>query len=113
MRLEEVTFDNIWYVVSEVQISEELYNEFKKGYVEDTKYALLLPVLGIEDGVKFLFEASNGLIFNIKVDGIRRLYILYNLVKRFLEEVYDNKYYFGRHKMLYELKLVIFLNKMY
>ena len=55
----------------------------------------------------------NSLIFNIKVNGTKKLYILYNLVKRFLKKIYDNKYYFNRNKILYELKSVNFLNKIY
>ena len=90
-------------------------SKFKSKYKENIKYAPFLPQLegSTENGIKFPFKVNNGLIFNIKINGIRKLYILYNLIKRFLKKVYDNKYYFNCDKILYELKSVTFLNKIY
>ncbi|EGO51883.1 hypothetical protein NEUTE1DRAFT_51751, partial [Neurospora tetrasperma FGSC 2508] len=63
----------------------------------------------VRRGVPFVLY--NKLLYNIYPNRIRSLYIPKQIVKNILEITYNNKYYFGRNRILYNLRNVIIFNK--
>lgn len=87
--------------------------EFIDGYKADTKYASTIEALtdgaakasgGVFSKHGCPFEYINSLLYNIRPDGTRSLYIPRPLVKQLLALAYNEKHYFGRDKMLYNLR---------
>ena len=68
-----------------------------------------------DDGVIFRagypFGIVDNLLYNVAVDGSRTLYVLYAIIKTVLELAYDEKYYFGRDRILYDLRGLLIYNK--
>ncbi|KAK3937310.1 hypothetical protein QBC46DRAFT_416396, partial [Diplogelasinospora grovesii] len=50
------------------------------------------------------FVIINGLLYNIRPNGTRSLYVPYSEIKSILEAAHDDKHHFGRDRMLYELR---------
>ncbi|KHE79303.1 hypothetical protein GE21DRAFT_1221273, partial [Neurospora crassa] len=60
------------------------------------------------------FKIINELLYNINLTNkIRRLYILKGIVATILNTAYNEKYYFGRDRILYNLKNYIIVRKIY
>ena len=56
----------------------------------------------------------DGLLYNIRADGIRALYIpCSEVLKHVLAITYNEKYYFGEERMLYNLRGLSISNKTY
>ena len=60
------------------------------------------------------FVIIDGLLYNIRANGTRVLYIPYSeVLKRILAVTYNKKYYFGEERMLYDLRGLSISNKTY
>ncbi|KAK3943240.1 hypothetical protein QBC46DRAFT_254595, partial [Diplogelasinospora grovesii] len=57
------------------------------------------------------FIINNGLLYNIRADKTKSLYIPHVKVKLILKAAHDVKHHFGRDKMLYNLRGFITLKK--
>ena len=56
----------------------------------------------------------NGLLYNIRADGIHVLYVPRGeVLKYILAATYDEKYYFGEERILYNLRGLSISNKTY
>ena len=61
-----------------------------------------------------LFVIIDGLLYNIRANGIRTLYIPYSeVLKRILVVTYDKKHYFSEERILYDLQSLSISNKTY
>ena len=61
-----------------------------------------------------LFVMIDGLLYNIRADSIYALYVPRGeVLKRVLAATYDEKYYFGEERMLYDLYSLSISNKTY
>ncbi|KHE78624.1 hypothetical protein GE21DRAFT_1222889, partial [Neurospora crassa] len=49
------------------------------------------------------FKIIDKLLYNITKDG-KKLYILKDIIRIILKVIYNNKYYFNRNRILYNLK---------
>ena len=60
------------------------------------------------------FVIIDGLLYNIRANGIYALYVPYSEVLKYvLAATYDKKYYFGEEHMLYDLYSLSISNKTY
>lgn len=87
--------------------------EFIQGYATDKRYSYIIEEIKrrptTEDGsvlsyIGYSFVIVDDLLYNVSADGSRTLYVPYVIVKTVLEIVYDEKYYFGRERILYDLR---------
>ncbi|KHE78908.1 hypothetical protein GE21DRAFT_1222173, partial [Neurospora crassa] len=65
-------------------------------------------IIFLKPGYPFFIRDS--LIYNYG-GSTNNLYIPYKYVKEILEAAYNNKYYFGYNRIIYNLKGVFFTNK--
>ena len=56
----------------------------------------------------------DGLLYNIRADGIHTLYVPYSeVLKRVLAATYDEKHHFSEERILYDLQGLSISNKTY
>ena len=92
-----------------------------KGYANDIKFVKVLKdfinIKLTDNGIIYcpgypFIVMEDGLIYNIR-GRERYLYILYLYVREILAVIYDEKYYFNRDKILYDLWSIAINNKIY
>ena len=118
----EVILDNVMFAWAEAQMEKSLKNRFIEAYHEDAKYGAIIkdlvakgPAEGSEDFFRpgLPFVLSQGLLYNIRPDGLRSVYIPHKMVKTILSMVHDQKHHFGVDRMLYDLRGISMVNKTY
>ena len=63
---------------------------------------------------RLLFVIIDGLLYNIRANGIYTLYIPYSeVLKHILAITYDEKHYFGKERILYDLQGLSISNRTY
>ncbi|KAK3939717.1 hypothetical protein QBC46DRAFT_262605, partial [Diplogelasinospora grovesii] len=62
---------------------------------------------------RYSFIIINGLLYNIRLNGTYNLYVPYLEIKLILSVAYDNKYYFKKDYILYELRKLLINKKTY
>ncbi len=91
-----------------------MLEQFAKGYCTDKKYLAIINnfttmIKATKDSsevflrLKLLFVLVNKLLYNIRPNSLRTLYVLYAMVKTILALVYDKKHHFGKERILYDL----------
>ena len=68
---------------------------------------------GVLSKPRLPFVLVNRLLYHIKPNGLRVLYVPYTLVKIILSTTYDEKYHFGKERMLYDLSGLSIHRKLY
>ncbi len=53
------------------------------------------------------FVLINKLLYNIRPNGLRALYVLYAIVKTILALVHNEKHYFSKERMLHDLSRLL------
>ena len=107
---------------AKAQINNIIKNNFIKGYKEDKKYAYIIAKikkrLTNENNSSFFragypFIIINNLLYNIAANGTRSLYVPYAIIKSVLVSAYDEKHYFGRERIFYDLRRLVIYKKLY
>ncbi|KAK9769283.1 putative Reverse transcriptase [Seiridium cardinale] len=122
---EEPVLDNIWHVSSKAMIDPELKTQMQQGYLTDRTYKKIIWELqGTGEATTevlnenfsrpgYLFEITDGLLYNIARDNSRRLCVPHSVIKDVLEMAHDDKHYFGEKRMLKEFDGFAFHRKIY
>ena len=93
-------------------MKDALVEQFIKGYKTNKKYAVVIDdliiatVKGSSDVFlkpRLLFVLVNKLLYHIKPNSLRALYILYVMTKTILGTVYDKKHHFSKDRIFYDL----------
>jgi hypothetical protein len=116
----EVILDNVMFAWAEARMDDTLKNQFIEAYQEDTKYSAIIKDLvgdkAIEGNGDFSrpglpFVLTEGLLYNIRPDGLRAICIPHKMAKTILSLVHDQKHHFGVDRMLYDLRGVSMAEK--
>ncbi len=93
-------------------MEDALVEQFIKGYKTDKKYAVVIDDLiaataeGSGDVFSkpgLLFVLVNKLLYHVKPNSLRALYMLYVMTKTILSTAHDKKHHFSKDRMFYDL----------
>jgi hypothetical protein len=119
----DAILDNIWFAFAEAHMDADLKRQFVDEYGKDSKYSDIINDLtankradtvegtGIFSRRGLPFVLIDGLLYNIRADGLRALCIPRGLVQHILELAHDERHHFGVERMLYDPRGVSFGKK--
>jgi hypothetical protein len=127
----DAVLDMVMFAFAEARMEDSLKQQFVEGYLNDTKYSSIIADLkkppkrrnqssgeypDTEDSVVFSrpglpFTLIDGLLYNIRPDGLRALCVPHKMIRTILSLAHDAKHHFGGDKMLYDLRGVSMANK--
>ena len=108
----------------EVQINDVLRQRFIAIYPLDRVYSNIIQDLHLPSTKKneivldvskfgYPFRLVDGLLYSKDNEGRERLVILYSLIPEFLQDIYDDKHYFGKERMFYDFVSLYFRYKVH
>ncbi len=110
----EAILNDVWLAFLEAKIEDSLLEQFAKGYHTNKKYSAIINDLttmtkATKDSSEVFsqprlpFVLVNKLLYNIRPNGLRTLYVPHAIVKTILASIHNKKHHFSKEKMLHDL----------